>query len=190
MVKTHPPFWHTLICQSDCVAACEALRFSATELRLRRFFVCIVFLERDDPMKSSGKRALAFILCLILCIGLLQAGALAATPLTVTGITASKTTACVGETITWTATATGGSGTLQYYFIIYKDGSKVTTRVYNTANTFSYIPMEPGTYKARVYVKDATDTKVNKLSTGVTVSEAAGPSITSITANKTTASVG
>ena len=141
-------------------------------------------------MKSSGKRALAFILCLILCIGLLQAGALAATPLTVTGITASKTTACVGETITWTATATGGSGTLQYYFIIYKDGSKVTTRVYNTANTFSYIPMEPGTYKARVYVKDATDTKVNKLSTGVTVSEAAGPSITSITANKTTASVG
>ena len=114
MVKTHPPFWHTLICQSDCVAACEALRFSATELRLRRFFICIVFLERDDPMKSSGKRALAFILCLILCIGLLQAGALAATPLTVTGITASKTTACVGETITWTATATGGSGTLQY----------------------------------------------------------------------------
>ena len=141
-------------------------------------------------MKHSGKRALAFILCLILCAGMLQFGALAAEPLSVTGIKANKTTASTGESITWTATATGGTGTLQYYFIVYKDGTKVKTRAYSTANTFSYTPTEAGTYKARVYVKDSTDAKVNKLSAGVAVSEASPPTITSIAASKTTANVG
>ena len=36
-------------------------------------------------------------------------------------------------------------------------------------HTFSYTPTEAGTYKVRVYVKDANDAKVNKLSTAVTV---------------------
>ncbi len=113
-----------------------------------------------------------------------------ASPPTITSIAASKTTANVGSPITWTATASGGSGTLLYYFIVYKDGTKVKTRAYSTANTFSYTPTEAGTYKARVYVKDSTDAKVNKLSAGVAVSEASPPSITSIAASKTTANVG
>ena len=142
-------------------------------------------------MKHSGKRALAFILCLILCAGMLQFGALAAEPLSVTGIKANKTTASTGESITWTATATGGTGTLQYYFIVYKDGTKVKTRAYSTTNTFSYTPTEAGTYKVRVYVKDAGDAKVNKLSAAITVtSGSAAPVISSIKANKTSAATG
>ena len=63
----------------------------------------------------------------------------------------------------------GSEQPLQYYFIVYKDGVRVKTRAYSTANTFSYTPTESGTYKVRVYVKDAAETKVNKLSGGVTV---------------------
>ena len=99
---------------------------------------------------------------------------------------ANKTSAETDEKITWTATASGGSGTLKYYFILYKDGSRIATRSYSTAKTFSYIPTEPGTYKVRVYVKDADGAKINKLSSAVTVAEA-GITISSVKANKTSA---
>ena len=141
-------------------------------------------------MKHAGKRALAFILCLILCAGMLQIGALAAETLSITSIKANKTTASTGESITWTATATGGTGTLQYYFIVYKDGTKVKTRAYSTANTFSFTPTEAGTYKAKVYVKDAADTKVSKLGTAITVTAGAAITISSIKADKTSAGTG
>ena len=87
----------------------------------------------------------------------------------ISSIKANKTSAATGETITWTGTAAGGTGTLQYYFIVYKDGTKVKTRAYSTKKTFAYTPEEAGVYKVRVYVKDAADSKVNKLSKGVTV---------------------
>ena len=141
-------------------------------------------------MKRLGKRALAFILCLVLCIGMLQVGALAETPLSISGITASTTAAGVGETVTWTAAAYGGTGTLQYYFIVYKDGTKVKTRTYNVANTFSYTPQEAGTYKAKVYVKDADGTKVYKTSSKIKVTDGAAITISSIKANKTSAMTG
>ena len=108
---------------------------------------------------------------------------------TITSVVANKTSAETGEKITWTATASGGEGALQYYFIIYKDGTKVKTRTYSTTATFSYTPTEPGTYKARVYVKDANDTKTNKLSSGVTVT--VGPlTVISVKADKTSTTVG
>ena len=114
----------------------------------------------------------------------------AAAELTISSIKADKTSANAGETITWTAKATGGTGTLQYYFIVYKDGTKVKTRAYSTANTFSYTPTEAGTYKAKVYVKDAADTKVSKLGTAITVTAGAELTISSIKADKTSANVG
>ena len=94
-------------------------------------------------------------------------------PLGISSVKANKTSAKTGDAITWTATASGGAGTLQYYFILYKNGAKVKTQAYSTKNTFSYTPEEPGTYKVKAYVKDAADTKVDKTSTGVTVTEAA-----------------
>ncbi len=110
-------------------------------------------------------------------------------PLALSSVKADKTSANVGEAVTWTASASGGTGTLKYYFILYKDGSRIATRSYSTAKTFSYIPTEPGTYKVRVYVKDADGTKIKKLSSGVTVSEAVF-TISSLKANKTAADTG
>ncbi len=109
--------------------------------------------------------------------------------LAISSVKADKASAAAGEKITWTATAAGGSGALQYYFIVYKDGVKVKTRSYSTAKTFSYTPTEAGSYKAKVYVKDNAGTKVNKLSSAVTVT-AAGPSISSVKAGVTSAYAG
>ena len=110
---------------------------------------------------------------------------------TITSVTANKTTAAVGEAITWTAKASGGIGTLKYCFFLYKDGTRIKTQAYSTKNTFSYTPTEPGTYKVKAYVKDAADTKVYKTSKGVTVTAAAaGPTISSVKAGVTSAYAG
>ena len=106
-------------------------------------------------------------------------GGAAAQPLSVSSVNADKTSANAGEKITWTCTATGGDGDLQYYFILYKDGTKLKTRSYSTKKTYSYTPTEAGTYKVKVYVKDSAGNKVYKTSKGVTVIAAvAAPVIT------------
>ena len=135
------------------------------------------------------KKLLSLFLCLVLLFGLLPlaAPARAATALSLSSVKADKTSANVGAAVTWTATASGGTGTLKYYFILYKDGTKIATRSYSTAKSFSYTPTEAGTYKARVYVKDADGTKVNKLSAAVTV---APLTLSSVKADKTSAGVG
>ena len=111
--------------------------------------------------------------------------------LTISSIKADKISAAAGEKITWTATASGGTGTLQYYFILYKDGTKLKTRSYSTTKTFSYTPTEAGTYKVRVYVKDSADNKVNKLSSAVEVTSGTSAlAISGVKANKTSVSAG
>ena len=132
------------------------------------------------------KKLLSLFLCLVLLVGLLPlaAPARAATVLAVSSVKADKTSSGVGATITWTASASGGTGTLRYYFNLYKDGTKLTARSYSTANTFSYTPEEAGSYKVRVYVKDADGTKVSKLSAAITV---APLTLSSVKADKATA---
>ena len=49
----------------------------------------------------------------------------AAVPLAITNVKADKTSAAVGEAITWTGAATGGTGSLQTGFRIYRDGTLV-----------------------------------------------------------------
>ncbi len=112
---------------------------------------------------------------------------IAAAPLVISSVKANKTSANAGEKITWTCTASGGSGDLQYYFILYKDGTKIKTRSYSSTKTYSYTPTEAGTYKVKVYVKDSLGTKVYKTSKGVTVTAVAAPVITTQPANKTVA---
>ena len=135
------------------------------------------------------KKLFSLFLCLVLLFGLLPmtTPARAATALAVSSVKADKTSANVGATVTWTATASGGSGTLKYYFNVYKDGTKVASRAYSAANTFSSTPAEPGTNQVRVYVKDAAGAKVNKLSSAVT---AAPLALSSVKADKTSVSVG
>ena len=115
----------------------------------------------------------------------------AATPITISSVTADKTTANVGDSITWTTTATGGTGTLQYSFDVYKDGAVISRGSYGTANTYTYKATEAGSYTVEAFVKDGTGTAVSKTSTAVTVTKAVTPiTISSITADKTSAVAG
>ena len=91
-------------------------------------------------------------------------------PPAVISVKAGKTTAAAGEKITWTAAAVGSEQPLQYFFVLYKDGTRIKTRSYSTTKTFSYTPTEAGTYRVKVYVKDASGAKVCKLSARITVS--------------------
>ena len=112
-------------------------------------------------------------------------------PLSLTGVTPDKTTASIGDTVTWTAAATGGSGTLQFCFYIYKDGAVVQKGGYGAAKTVSYKITEAGTYTAKVFVKDGSGAAANKMSAGVAVNAPAAPlAVTGITPNKTAALVG
>ena len=106
-------------------------------------------------------------------------------PLTIVGLTVNKTAAAVEEPITWTASAYGGTGTLQYAFRVYKDGTIVQKGVYSKSTTFTYTPAEIGIYKVKAYVKDTTSTIVSKTSSGVSV--VAKPTITTQPTNVTVA---
>ncbi len=76
----------------------------------------------------------------------------------ISGVTPSKTTASVGSSITWTANASGGTGTLKYCFYIFRNGAVVQKGSYGTAKTVSYTVDAAGTWTVRVYVKDGAGT--------------------------------
>ena len=115
-----------------------------------------------------------------------------AAPLTITGITADKTSAAAGDTITWTAAAAGGSGALRYCFYVYKDGAVVLNTGYGSAVKASYTAEEAGNYSAKVFVKDGAGNATSRVSGSTIVEEAnAAPlTITGITADKTSAAAG
>ncbi len=81
----------------------------------------------------------------------------ASSKLAVKSIHADRTKAAVGEKITWTAVAMGGSGSKSYKFEVYKNDVKLPLpAAFATSAQYGYTPTAPGKYKAAVYVKDAT----------------------------------
>ena len=94
----------------------------------------------------------------------LTVGSSASAPLAITGITANKTSASAGDTITWTAAVTGGSGTLRYCFYVYKDGAVVLNTGYGSAKSVSYTAAEAGSYSVKLFVKDSGGSAVSKMS--------------------------
>ena len=111
------------------------------------------------------------------------------TPLSLTGVTPSRTTVTVGESIAWTASASGGTGTIQYCFYVFKDGKISVRGAYSTAKTYTYTPTAAGTYTVRVYAKDGTGTAQNL--TGGAVNVANEPlNLIGVIANKNTAAAG
>ena len=114
----------------------------------------------------------------------------AAAPPVISGVTVNKTSATVGDTLTWTASASGGSGILQYCFYVFKNGSVVERGSYGTAKTYSYQAAAAGTYTVRVYVKDSSGTTVSLDNAGRVTVSAAPPVISGVTVNKTSADVG
>ena len=114
-----------------------------------------------------------------------------AAPLTVTGLTANKTSAAPGEAVTWTAAASGGTGTLRYNFYIYQDGTLIHKGGYSTSKSITYTPTVAGNYAVKVYVKDGASAVVTKTGGAVTVSAPAAPlSVASVSANKSSSAAG
>ena len=73
---------------------------------------------------------------------------------TVSGVTPDTTLAWSGETVTWTANASGGYQGLQYCFYLFVNGKIRTRGEWQTSNTFSHQVDAWNTYTVRVYVKD------------------------------------
>ena len=111
-------------------------------------------------------------------------------PLSVKSLTADRATAKAGETVTWTAKAAGGTGSLKYCFYICKDGEVVKKTSYAAGNTVQYAPTADGAYSAKVFVKDAAGTVVNKIGGAVTVGSSGPLKLSSLAADKSTAKVG
>ena len=111
-----------------------------------------------------------------------------AVPLTITTVKANKASALIGDTVTWTAGVTGGSGAARCCFYVFKDGKIAERGSYGTAKTYSYTISSAGTYTVRVYAKEGSGTAIQL--TGGNVTVAAPISITDVTANKTAAAIG
>ncbi len=139
-------------------------------------------------MKRMGRRLAALALALVLLLALLPGGVLAAS-LTVSSLNANKTSAVTGDSVTWTASATGGSGTIRYCFYVFKNGKIEERGSYGTAKTYTYTPTAAGTYTVRVYVKDAAGTVATKEGAAVAVS-AGALTILSLTADKSSVTAG
>ena len=90
-------------------------------------------------------------------------------PLTLKSIKANSTSASAGTTVTWTATASGGTTPYNYCFVLYKDGTQVKKTSYGTSNKFSYKLTEGGSYTVKAFVKDANGTVKSKTSSATTV---------------------
>ena len=123
-----------------------------------------------------------------------NAGAVTVTatrPLTVSDARADKTAAAIGDPITWTASASGGTAPYRYCFYVFKDGAVKERGSYGAANTYTCTPTEAGTWTVRVYVKDASGTVATLDKAGaVTVSAALPLTVTKATPGKTSASPG
>ncbi len=136
------------------------------------------------------KKLLALVLCLLMALGVLPLGAMADAAPTITAVTPDKTAANVGETITCTAAASGGTAPLQFCFYVYKDGTVVKKGSYGSSKTFSYAPTAAGEYTAKAFVKDAAGRTANLLGGKVAVSAGGAPTVTAVTPDKASAAPG
>ena len=114
----------------------------------------------------------------------------ASAPLAVTSVTASKSSVSAGTAVTWTASASGGSGSLRYCFYVFNGNTVVQRGSYSTARTYTYTPATAGTYTVRVYVKDGAGTVVSKDKAAAVSVSAAALSIGSVTASKSAVPAG
>ena len=109
----------------------------------------------------------------------------------VTEVTVTPDPAAIGDTLTWTAAVSGGTGAIRYCFYIFKDGAVKERGSYGTANTYTYTPTETGTWTVRVYAKDSTGTVATLDNAGaVTVTATRPLTVSDARADKTAAAIG
>ncbi|KZL92598.1 SpoIID/LytB domain-containing protein [Clostridium magnum] len=107
-----------------------------------------------------------------------------------TNFTQSTNSQLIGNTISFNATSTSGSGAYLYKYVIKNGANVVYTRDYSSISSLDYVPSSEGDYTIQVYVKDENsiaeygDTKISFFKVYQ------GPSINSFTTNKTQYLVG
>ncbi|GHU84258.1 hypothetical protein FACS1894196_4970 [Clostridia bacterium] len=69
-------------------------------------------------------------------------------------ITCNKSNMTAGGTVTWTASATGGSGTYGYVFVVYQNGVNIGGMT-GASSSFTMALLNAGTYSAQVTVTDS-----------------------------------
>ncbi|MDR1564043.1 MAG: hypothetical protein LBS74_03710 [Oscillospiraceae bacterium] len=105
-----------------------------------------------------------------------------APPLAFESITANASgTVAPSTSVTWTASATGGTGSLTYKFDVIKDNVTVSTGSYQSSASFNYTLSQAGQYKVTVTVKDGNNATVSGTSALITVVPLAFGSITANT---------
>ncbi len=65
----------------------------------------------------------------------------------------------VGVNIAWIAITSGGNGTIEYEFYVYRDGEQVYQFDNGNNPIFFYTPMEPGTYHVLIHTTDQATQK-------------------------------
>ncbi|MBQ6568718.1 MAG: hypothetical protein IJL87_00510, partial [Clostridia bacterium] len=98
------------------------------------------------------------------------------------GVSANVSSAEIGDTATWNASVSNASGSVQYKFDLYKNGSKIVTGSYGSSSSYSYTFTSAGSYNVEVSAKCGSDV-VTGSSSAITVT-APPLSVSSITADK------
>lgn len=75
-----------------------------------------------------------------------------------TTFTQSTNSLLAGNTISFNATATSGSGNYLYKYVVVSGGNVIYTRDYSTASSFDYVASAVGSYTIQAYVKDQNST--------------------------------
>jgi len=80
-------------------------------------------------------------------------------PLRASALQPSLTSPVVpGTTVTWTATASGGTAPLSYKFYVYNGSSWALGQDWSASAVFPWTPTVPGTYSLQVWVRNAGST--------------------------------
>ncbi|NMD38621.1 MAG: hypothetical protein GYA87_08095, partial [Christensenellaceae bacterium] len=99
----------------------------------------------------------------------------------------------IGNKITWSAfNSTGGKPPYTFAFYVHRNGTRVASTGYSKNYTYSYTPMQTGTYNATVFIKDSLNTIKYTTSTDITVTNppTVPVQIDNLTANITSGKVG
>lgn len=72
--------------------------------------------------------------------------------------TQSTNSLLIGNTISFNATATSGSGAYLYKYVVMNGANVVFTRDYSTTSSLDYVPSTQGSYTVQAYVKDQNST--------------------------------
>ncbi len=76
-------------------------------------------------------------------------------PIVISSFSADKSAAMLGETVTWSVSAEGGEGALEYSYTLYKDGKIEYSTPYTPNTEFTYKPSSGGLYSVTVNIKDS-----------------------------------